>query len=127
MVVYGGLTGGALVFAGGGLARLLSLNTEQPTAAPALREASAETDSTPPARAAPLISSARASATIPAGVAEEITPTERFYVVSKNFNDPRVSADTWTLEVSGLVAQPGQFSHDEILALPTETETGTPT
>ena len=122
MVVFSGLTGGALVLAGGGLARMLSLNTEKPSAGPALREASAETDSTPTGEAAPLTSSASASATIPTGVAEEITPTASFYVVSKNFNDPHVSADRWSLEVSGLVTRPRLFSYDEILALPTESQ-----
>jgi DMSO/TMAO reductase YedYZ molybdopterin-dependent catalytic subunit len=56
---------------------------------------------------------------IPPEVADEITPNERFYIVSKNFNDPRVSADKWSLEVFGLVAHPRQFSYAEILALPT--------
>ena len=43
-------------------------------------------------------------------------------MVSKNFNDPRVTSDKWSLEVSGLVAQPRQFSYEEILALPTVTQ-----
>ncbi len=39
--------------------------------------------------------------TMPAGVAAEVTPNDRFYIVSKNFNDPRVSADKWSLQVFG--------------------------
>src|SRR5437867_3886063 len=52
-------------------------------------------------------------------------PNERFYIVSKNFNDPRVSADKWSLEVLGLVAQPRRFSYEEILALPTPSQYAT--
>jgi DMSO/TMAO reductase YedYZ molybdopterin-dependent catalytic subunit len=122
VVVFSGLTGGALVLTGGGLARLLALNTEQPTSAADLREASAEADSTPMAEAAAPISSASASASIPAGVAEEVTPTDHFYVVSKNFNDPHVGLDRWSLEVAGLVARPRQISYDEILSFPTESQ-----
>jgi DMSO/TMAO reductase YedYZ molybdopterin-dependent catalytic subunit len=80
-------------------------------------------DSTPAAQAAPAgRSNINTSVTIPAGVAEEITPTDRFYVVSKNFNDPHVGTDKWSLELSGLVAQPHAFSYDEILSLPTESQ-----
>lgn len=121
-VVVGGVTTGALALAGGGLARMLALNTEQATGEPALETGAAAHVSapTPTGGAATNVPSGEPPpVAIPTGVAEEITPNERFYVVSKNFNDPRVSADNWSLEVSGLVEQPHHFSYEEILALPT--------
>ena len=102
VVIFGGLTTGALVLAGGGLARMLALNTEQATSGQAVPEVA-----------------------IPSGVAEEITPNDHFYVVSKNFNDPRVSVDRWSLEVSGLVDQPRQLSYEEILSLPSVSQYAT--
>lgn len=39
---------------------------------------------------------------------QEVTPTDRFYVVTKNLIDPVVDASTWTLTVDGLVA-PGSL------------------
>jgi DMSO/TMAO reductase YedYZ molybdopterin-dependent catalytic subunit len=100
-VVFGGVAGGALVLTGGSLWRMLASNAEEPAIV-----------------AAPGQVEANSSVAIPPAVADEITPNERFYIVSKNFNDPRVTADKWSLEVSGLVARPRRFSYDEILALP---------
>lgn len=37
---------------------------------------------------------------------QEITPTENFYVVTKNLIDPAVDTSAWTLTVDGLVASP---------------------
>ncbi len=54
----------------------------------------------------------------PGGVLPEVTPTEQFYVVSKNISDPVVSVDDWALEVKGLVEQPLRFSYQEFKALP---------
>lgn len=48
----------------------------------------------------------------------EITPTEVFYTVSKNFIDPRVDSSTWKLQVSGKVAKPLTFSLEELRNLP---------
>jgi len=114
LIVFSGLGGSALLVAGGALARMLATNVEQ-QAAPEPTEAQAATAPTtqPPSAAPP------EPAIIPKGVADEVTPNERFYIVSKNFNDPRVSADKWSLEVLGLVAQPRRFSYEEILAMPT--------
>jgi DMSO/TMAO reductase YedYZ molybdopterin-dependent catalytic subunit len=56
--------------------------------------------------------------TAPAGVSPEITPTERFYVVSKNLVDPTLSANGWTLEIRGLTDRPRRFSYSDILAMP---------
>jgi DMSO/TMAO reductase YedYZ molybdopterin-dependent catalytic subunit len=53
------------------------------------------------------------------GIAPEITPNDKFYVVSKNvFRDPVVDAQSWRLEVSGLVERPLTLSYDQMRALP---------
>lgn len=52
--------------------------------------------------------------------AETITPvltaTEDFYHVSKNFSDPRVHRDGWSLTVTGLVERDLVLSYDDLLA-----------
>ena len=48
----------------------------------------------------------------------EITPNDQFYIVSKNFTDPTVSAQEWSLKVTGLVEHPYTLSYSEMLALP---------
>jgi DMSO/TMAO reductase YedYZ molybdopterin-dependent catalytic subunit len=50
-----------------------------------------------------------------------ITPTDHFYVVSKNALDPQVELSHWQLEVTGLVNQPKTWSYTQVLALPSET------
>ena len=50
-----------------------------------------------------------------AGMPQEITPTEAFYVVSKNFVDPTVDSSGWTLEVGGLVERPLSLSYTDLL------------
>ena len=55
----------------------------------------------------------------------EITPTEDFYHVSKNFSDPTVSENGWKVEIGGLVDRPYSLTLDEIRALPAVTETRT--
>jgi DMSO/TMAO reductase YedYZ molybdopterin-dependent catalytic subunit len=52
------------------------------------------------------------------GPAPEITPVENFYVVSKNFSDPVVDAQGWTLAVRGLVDRPLKLSIADLRALP---------
>ena len=115
VVVLGGLAGSALVITGGAFARMLALNAEQQVAPePPQAQSVAAQETDPQLTAAPPSPPVR----IPPGVADEITPNDRFDIVSKNFNDPRVRADAWSLEVFGLVAQPRRFSYAEILALP---------
>ena len=52
--------------------------------------------------------------------AEEISPVitsnADFYHVSKNISDPRVSADGWSLQLSGLVDQEVSYTLDDLLA-----------
>jgi len=38
--------------------------------------------------------------------------------VSKNFADPRLQTDAWSLDLSGLIKSPRRFSYDEVTALP---------
>lgn len=51
-----------------------------------------------------------------AGMPEEITPTDAFYVVSKNFVDPEVDSSGWALEVGGLVERPFSLSFTDLVA-----------
>jgi DMSO/TMAO reductase YedYZ molybdopterin-dependent catalytic subunit len=51
------------------------------------------------------------------GPAPEITPVENFYVVSKNFSDPVVDAQGWSLTVGGLVDKPLKLSLTDLRAL----------
>ena len=45
----------------------------------------------------------------------EVTPTDEFYVVSKNFQDPHVDSAGWTLEIGGLVDSPMTLSYSDLL------------
>src|SRR6266852_2523367 len=56
------------------------------------------------------------------GPAPEITPVDNFYVVSKNFSDPVVDAQGWSLTVGGLVDKPMKLSLADLRALPSSTE-----
>ncbi len=47
-----------------------------------------------------------------------ITPNDRFYVVTKNFVDPRVDRDVWRLRVHGLVEEPRTYTFAELSELP---------
>jgi DMSO/TMAO reductase YedYZ molybdopterin-dependent catalytic subunit len=59
--------------------------------------------------------------TVSAMRGREITPTEEFYVVSKNLMSPTVDPSSWSLTVDGLVDQPFTLSSNELLAR-TQTE-----
>jgi DMSO/TMAO reductase YedYZ molybdopterin-dependent catalytic subunit len=56
------------------------------------------------------------------GPVPEITPVANFYVVSKNFNDPVVSASGWALRVTGLVQRPLRLDYARMQSLPSVTE-----
>lgn len=51
-----------------------------------------------------------------AGMPFPITPTDEFYVVSKNLVDPTVDSSSWSLEIGGMVAQPLVLSYSDLLA-----------
>jgi len=104
------LAGGVSVFAG--IMYQRTLDSVGESATPTRR-------SLPPAAvAAPPSGAATVRPNEVSGVVDEITPTDEFYVVSKNLFDPRLSADTWTLEVTGLVERPLRLSYADLLALP---------
>ncbi|MDQ2810017.1 MAG: molybdopterin-dependent oxidoreductase [Chloroflexota bacterium] len=48
----------------------------------------------------------------------EITPTENFYITTKNLSDPDVNAAQWSLTIKGLVEKPQTFTLDQIKAMP---------
>jgi DMSO/TMAO reductase YedYZ molybdopterin-dependent catalytic subunit len=49
----------------------------------------------------------------------EVTPNDQYYIVSKNlFADPTVDANSWQLQVDGLVQHPYTLSYKDLLALP---------
>lgn len=56
------------------------------------------------------------------GPSPEVTPVKNFYVVSKNFADPRVDGQTWSLSVGGLVDRPLRLSLQDLNALARTTE-----
>ncbi len=55
----------------------------------------------------------------------EITPTDEFYFVSKNFVDPVVDVDGWSLTVEGLVDNPLSFTYDEFKNLASDEQYNT--
>jgi DMSO/TMAO reductase YedYZ molybdopterin-dependent catalytic subunit len=55
-----------------------------------------------------------------AGQTSEVTRTDRFYYVSKNFGgDPQVAGEAWRLQITGMVNTPYALTYRELLALPT--------
>ena len=52
----------------------------------------------------------------------EVTPFDRFPLNSYLVDDPEIDLDDWRLEVSGLVARPGQYGLDALRALPRVTQ-----
>ncbi|MDQ6882622.1 MAG: molybdopterin-dependent oxidoreductase [Candidatus Dormibacteraeota bacterium] len=53
---------------------------------------------------------------------DPVTPTDKFYVVTKNLIDPYVDQATWRLEVSGLVEQPMTYDYQALTRLPAVTQ-----
>ena len=51
-----------------------------------------------------------------------ITPTNLFYVVTKNVIDPRVVPALWRLEIGGMVERPRTHGFEELAALPATTQ-----
>ncbi len=51
------------------------------------------------------------------GVTEEITPTNKFYVISKNFSDPRIEESGWSLNLRGLLKTPTKLNLSQLQAL----------
>ncbi|HUG17166.1 MAG TPA: molybdopterin-dependent oxidoreductase [Thermomicrobiales bacterium] len=55
-------------------------------------------------------------------IPEPITPVGQFYIISKNFSDPRVDVDDWELQLSGLLDKPRVLTHDDLLGYPQVTQ-----
>lgn len=66
-----------------------------------------------------------AFATIAELFAKEVTPTDEFYVVTKNVIDPDVDPGSWRLVVDGLVQTPRTYTYDQLLARAAISEYGT--
>jgi len=49
---------------------------------------------------------------------DDVTDSERHYVISKNFRDPSVKREGWKITVDGLVDRPVTVTYDDLLALP---------
>jgi DMSO/TMAO reductase YedYZ molybdopterin-dependent catalytic subunit len=56
----------------------------------------------------------------PDGLPEPITPSDQFYIVSKNLFDPEVDAGGWKLRVDGMVDTPLTLSLADIESMPSE-------
>ncbi len=52
------------------------------------------------------------------GPVQPLTPTEGFYVVTKNLIDPAVYQAVWRLEVTGMVAHPKTYQLSDLTSLP---------
>lgn len=54
------------------------------------------------------------------GLPPEVTPNERFYIISKNPPgfDPTLDAERWMLDVGGQVARPLKVSYEQLRAMP---------
>lgn len=52
------------------------------------------------------------------GFIPPITPNNEHYVVTQNVVDPTVNIDAWRLEITGLVANAGTYTFDELQQLP---------
>lgn len=52
----------------------------------------------------------------------KITPTDKFYQVTKNLVDPDVARDLWRLELTGHVKSPRVYTFAELTALPAVTQ-----
>jgi DMSO/TMAO reductase YedYZ molybdopterin-dependent catalytic subunit len=51
-----------------------------------------------------------------------ITPTDKFYTVTKNVVDPNVKRSLWRLEIDGLVDHSMRLSFDDLTAMPATTQ-----
>ena len=56
------------------------------------------------------------------GISPEVTPVQNFYVVSKNFSDPTIDAQGWSLKVGGMVDKPLKLTLSDLHGLPVATE-----
>jgi DMSO/TMAO reductase YedYZ molybdopterin-dependent catalytic subunit len=50
----------------------------------------------------------------------EVTPTNEFYVISKNLIDPQPDGDTWRLQVGGATERVLTLNYEDMLAMPSQ-------
>src|SRR5438105_989908 len=53
-----------------------------------------------------------------------ITPNDKFFV-RNHFAQPKIDVQTWRLKIEGAVERPLELSHDDLLKLPSRTQTAT--
>jgi DMSO/TMAO reductase YedYZ molybdopterin-dependent catalytic subunit len=75
------------------------------------------TETAIPATEVPAVPTATPFPAVPI-LSPEITPTENFYITTKNFTDPTVDASKWTLTIKGMVDNPMTLTLDQIKAMP---------
>jgi DMSO/TMAO reductase YedYZ molybdopterin-dependent catalytic subunit len=51
---------------------------------------------------------------------QEVTPTDEFYVISKNLYDPEPDGDRWRLRVGGATERTLTLTYDDMLAMPSQ-------
>ena len=117
------LSGGLAMLSGLALWRVIDQIGERGTPAGASSTSSARggaAGSDTQAAAVPAQTSGGATTAFeaPPNISAALTPTDKFYVVSKNFVDPSVNAKNWSLDVKGLVNTPRRFSYGDLQALP---------
>jgi DMSO/TMAO reductase YedYZ molybdopterin-dependent catalytic subunit len=67
-----------------------------------------------------------AQATLSPFVASEVTPNDKFYRIDTNIIVPSIDANSWRLNVQGLIKNgPLQFTYDELKAMPSTSEYAT--
>ncbi len=59
------------------------------------------------------------------GWSSPVTPTDKFYVISKNVIDPVVSLNGWQLEVGGMVESPLKLTYEQVREMPRQTQYAT--
>ncbi len=105
---------------------LSPVGTITPASTPISAPPPAPTASLAPAVVSPPLATPTAvGPTIPPGVAAAITPTEQFYIISKNLIDPTLGGENWRLMIGGLVGRPQTLRHADLLALPATDLTAT--
>jgi DMSO/TMAO reductase YedYZ molybdopterin-dependent catalytic subunit len=87
----------------------LAIDPASPTTAPV---------PTPTVVPSPTVAAAATGPAIPSGVAPQVTPTERFYVIAKDFFAPALEIASWQLAITGLVGQSRTLRYTDLLALP---------
>jgi DMSO/TMAO reductase YedYZ molybdopterin-dependent catalytic subunit len=66
----------------------------------------------------PIVAPTATGPVIPPGVAAQVTPTDRFYVIAKDFFAPVLDDESWQLAITGLVGQPRTMRYADLLARP---------